>query len=72
MALDSKEKRAAVFGVARPWMRDKLPIIGKDEGWRLASGNAYPVASLSPPVPGGGLGVGPVFRYEWLWDMWLE
>jgi len=41
MAIDSKEKRAAVLGVGRPWMRDKLPVATPDEEWRIASGNAY-------------------------------
>lgn len=41
MAIDTKEKRAAIFGVGRPWMRDKLPIATPDEEWRIASGNAY-------------------------------
>lgn len=41
MALDSKEKRAAVLGVGRPWMRDKFPVATPDEEWRISSGNAY-------------------------------
>ena len=41
MAIDSKEKRAAVLGVARPWMRDKFPVATPNEGWRISSGNAY-------------------------------
>jgi len=41
MALDDKEKRAAVLGVGRPWMRDKLPIATPDAEWRISSGNAY-------------------------------
>lgn len=40
MALDSKEKRMAVVGVGRPWMRTKLPGTN-DQEWRIASGNAY-------------------------------
>ena len=53
MALDSKEKRAGVFGVARPWMRDLLPIATPDEEWRMNVGNAYGGNALSPPVAGG-------------------
>lgn len=55
MAIDSKEKRAAVLGVARPWMRDKFPVATPDEEWRMSSGNAYGGNVLSPAV--GGLSV---------------
>lgn len=48
MALDSKEKRAAVPGVGRPWYRTKLPGT-VDAAWRVASGNAYPVAAFAAP-----------------------
>ena len=41
MAIDDKEKRVAVLGVARPWMRDTFPIATPDEEWRASSGNAY-------------------------------
>ena len=41
MALDTKEKRAAVIGVGRPWLRDKFPVATPDEEWRMSSGNAY-------------------------------
>ena len=47
MALDTKEKRANVIGVGRPWMRDKLPVATPDEQWRIASGNAYGGNALS-------------------------
>ena len=47
MAIDSKEKRAAVLGVARPWMRDKFPVATPDEEWRISSGNAYGGNALS-------------------------
>ena len=50
MALDTKEKRAAVFGVGRPWMRDKFPVATPDEEWRIASGNAYGGNALSAPI----------------------
>lgn len=41
MPIDTKEKRAAVFGVGRPWMRDKFPVATPDDEWRISSGNAY-------------------------------
>jgi len=47
MAIDDKEKRAAVLGVGRPWMRDKFPVATPDEEWRIASGNAYGGNALS-------------------------
>lgn len=52
MAIDTIEKRASVLGVARPWMRDKLPGT-VDEAWRLASGNVYAGNALSPSAAGG-------------------
>ena len=69
MALDSKTKRAAVMGVARPWMRSKNPDAGLGEAWRVASGNTYPVASLSVPVAGvGASGTNIFFTFDWNWD----
>jgi len=61
MAIDSKEKRAGVLGVGRPWMRDKFPVATPDEQWRIASGNAYGGNALSPPVGGRIMGniIGP-------------
>ena len=50
MALDTKEKRANVIGVGRPWMRDKFPVATPDEQWRIASGNAYGGNALSAPA----------------------
>jgi len=52
MAIDNKEKRAAVLGVARPWMRDKFPRAASDEEWRISSGNAYGGNALAPAVTG--------------------
>ncbi|GMQ92502.1 MAG: hypothetical protein BMS9Abin11_1834 [Gammaproteobacteria bacterium] len=52
MAIDSKKKRVAVLGVARPFMRDKFPVATPDEEWRISSGNAYGGNALSP-VTGG-------------------
>jgi hypothetical protein len=48
MAIDTKEKRASVLGVARPWMRDKFPVATPDEEWRASSGNSYGGNALSP------------------------
>jgi len=52
MALDSKEKRAGVLGVGRPYMRDKFPVATPDEQWRIASGNAYGGNALDDGAPG--------------------
>lgn len=41
MALDTKEKRANVIGVGRPYLRDKFPVATPDEEWRMSSGNAW-------------------------------
>ena len=49
MALDSRQKRAAVIGVGRPWYRNADPN-GLDAAQRAAIGNVYPVAAFSPPV----------------------
>ncbi len=51
MALDTREKRASVLGVGRPWYRTKLPG-ANDAAWRAASGNAYAGVSISAAVPG--------------------
>ncbi len=42
MAIDSKEKRASVIGVGRPYLRDKFPVTAPgDVQWRASSGLAY-------------------------------
>jgi len=41
MALDTREKRASVPGVARPWMRGIYPNATKGQAWREAVGNSY-------------------------------
>jgi len=61
VAIDSKEKRAAVLGVGRPWMRDKFPIATPDEEWRIASGNAYGGNALSAPDAVESIGVSSTF-----------
>lgn len=60
MAIDSKEKRVAVLGVGRPWMRDIFPIATPDEEWRISSGNAYGGNALAA---GGGPTVIPMGRH---------
>lgn len=50
MALDTKEKRAAVLGVGRPWMRDKFPVATPDQEWRVSSGNAYGGNAIAAPT----------------------
>jgi len=57
MAIDTREKRASVLSVGRPWSRTKEPGT-VDEAWRLASGMAYAGNALSPP--GAALGGRPL------------
>ncbi len=55
MALDTREKRANVLSVGRPWMRDKFPLEGADtidEQWRAASANSGGPNALTPTVGG--------------------
>ena len=52
MAIYSKEKRQAIFGIARPWMRNTFPVATPDEQWRMSVGNAYGGNALTPPVGG--------------------
>ncbi|KKM16055.1 hypothetical protein LCGC14_1689730 [marine sediment metagenome] len=52
MSIDTKEKRANVLGVGRPWMRDKFPVATPDEQWRMASGLTYGGNALSAPATG--------------------
>jgi len=47
VSIDSKEKRASIFGVGRPWMRDMFPVATPDEEWRVSCGNAYGGNALS-------------------------
>lgn len=56
MAIDTKEKRATVLGVGRPWMRDKFPVATPDEEWRISSGNAYGGNALTPVVVSASFG----------------
>jgi len=46
MALDTAQKRAAVPGVGRPWMRSISPDSGKGREWRSSVGLSYPVANF--------------------------
>jgi len=52
MAIDSKEKRQAIFSVGRIWNRNTFPVATPDEQWRLSVGNAYGGNALSPAVGG--------------------
>ncbi len=52
MAIDSKEKRMAVMGVARPWMRVVFPVATPDEEWRMSVGHTYGGNALSPAAAG--------------------
>jgi len=55
MAIDTKEKRANVLGVGRPWMRDKFPVATPDEQWRASSANSYGGNALTPSATVGRL-----------------
>ena len=59
MAIDSKEKRASVLGVGRPYVRDKFPVATPDEEWRASSANSYGGNALSPAA--GGANVFEIF-----------
>lgn len=50
MAIDSKEKRQAIFGIARPWQRNTFPVATPNEQWRMSVGNVYGGNALSPFV----------------------
>ena len=54
MALDSATKRQAIPGVGRPWMRVKLPAVGKGREWRSSTGLTYPVANFQAPTAAAG------------------
>lgn len=49
MALDSRQKRAAVIGVARLWYRNPHPS-GMNAAQRAAVGQVYPVAAFSAAI----------------------
>ena len=49
MAIDSQQKRMAVVGVGRPWMRSTFPGT-INEAWRLSVGNVYSGNALTPGV----------------------
>ena len=48
MPLDSRQKRAAVAGVGRPWYRNADPN-SMNAAQRPAVGNTYPVATFQIP-----------------------
>jgi hypothetical protein len=41
MAIDTQEKRMAVTGVSRPYLRAQFPVATPDEEWRMDIGNSY-------------------------------
>jgi len=47
MALDSAQKRQAVPGAGRPWMRGQFPDVAKGRAWRSSVGLSYPVAAFA-------------------------
>jgi len=52
MTIDTRAKRAAILGVARPWMRNKLPNTAMDLLWRASTGNTTlptGVTDIDPP-----------------------
>lgn len=49
MALDSRQKRAAVIGVGRPWYRNPDPN-SLDAAQRPSIGSVYPVATFALPA----------------------
>ncbi len=62
--INTREKRASVLGVARPWMRDKLPSSILDQAWRLASGNTYVIATLQVISLLGGIASAEAFETD--------
>jgi len=52
MAIDTREKRASVLGVARPWMRSITPDASRGETWRKTVGNIYSGNVLTPVLNG--------------------
>ena len=64
MAINTREKRASVLGVARPWMRDKFPTLDLDQAWRTASGNTYVIATLQLISLLGGIASAEAFETD--------
>ena len=62
MALDTREKRQAVKGVGRPWLRGPLPIATPDVEWRATVGNTYGANGFEAPVGGSSV---PVFVHHY-------
>lgn len=52
MAIDSKEKRQAIFSVGKVWHRNVFPVATPDEQWRLALCGDYGGNALSPAAGG--------------------
>ncbi len=55
MAIDTKEKRASVAGIALPFQMGLTPNATHDAEWRAEAGNAYPYSYGAPS------GVGALF-----------
>ena len=51
MALDTKEKRQAVFSVGKVWNRNTFPVATPDEQWRMSVGNVYGGNALNDATP---------------------
>lgn len=53
MALDSRQKRAAVIANGRHWYRNTHPA-SMNAAQRASVGNVYPVATFANPTPATG------------------
>lgn len=62
MAIDDLEKRAAVIGVGRPWMRDKFPVATPDPEWRASSGLTYGGNPFTAIIGGDLYRLPPLYR----------
>ena len=54
MALDSKSKRFAAAGVARPYMRSVFPVATPSREWRSNIALTTPVNNFQNPPGGSG------------------
>ncbi len=62
MALDTRDKRQAVKGVGRPWLRGPFPTTPVDVEWRAAVGNTYGGNGIEAPAGGSTV---PVFVHHY-------
>ena len=51
--INTREKRQAVTGVGRPYLRGRQAVGATDEESRINTGNAYGGNALSPAAAGG-------------------